>query len=202
MHLNRPTLSTKGGILFCLVCLFAISSAKGQNPSESTGLSSPSSFSEKMLHDLTAAMHDRVARNEKAADLAPPKANLAPPKADPGFDRIKRNFLDEILLHKGTSWFTQYLDSGYPIPVELREFQIEGPHPVSVTESEQKIGIKKKVSYQFRSTSFRQFEKKGGWGEWKTGIPASFTGFTMMQKGGIWQITESPAKSYSLLRNK
>ncbi|MEM9283131.1 MAG: hypothetical protein AAGA96_14995 [Verrucomicrobiota bacterium] len=174
--------------------VLALASFTLLDPPETRGQTS--SFVDRNLDALTRAMQSRVDRNDEAAKLGP-----EPPQPDPDFERVRVRFLEEILVQKKEAWFTQYIASGLPAPLELRGFQVKGPFAEEVSPTDEKTGITKRVRYTFEVEAFRQYVPKKGWGDWHQGRPIKFNGFEMTQKRGIWVVTGETAACYSLLKN-
>lgn len=122
-------------------------------------------------------------------------------KVDP--DEIARRAeLDQVvrsifLAEKGYH-FTQSRWGAQPIP-----YQIEGLTTVelpgsSLNSTDYKVGIDRRVTYEFEAKSFRTYTDLEGWGKWQKGKPPHLDGVTLVRQNGMWKVSVSPSSAYAL----
>lgn len=106
--------------------------------------------------------------------------------------------LRKMFLHKGDSFFTQSRWGAQPVPYELRDFQLLGPHELSITTADRNSGIDKKINYEISVRAYRVFDGENGWTDWTPENPPRLEGITMVRKDGKWATISDPTRLYAL----
>ena len=160
-------------------------------------------FVENALSPLEGKMEERVEQHEEASTVViAVGTEPAQPFIDPRHMQVVDDLMSEMLVQENGEWFSQFLGSGIPVPIQFKEFQLRGPFAQPLTEKDKANGVQQKITYNLKSISHRHYRKPHGWGPWQAGNPIYFTGITVVKKAGQWEIDDSPSKNYSLLRKR
>ncbi len=160
-------------------------------------------FVENALSPLEGKMEERVEQHEEArTEVIAVGTEPTQPYIDPSHRRVVDDLMSEMFVQRNGAWFSQFLGSGIPVPIQFKDFELQGPFSQPLTNQDKSEGIRQKVTYNLKSSSHRHYRKPVGWGPWQPGNPIYFGGITVVNKAGQWEIKDSPAENYSLLRQR
>ena len=106
--------------------------------------------------------------------------------------------LGSIFLEEKGYRFTQSRWGAKPIPYQIDGLEVTELATGTLNGADEAEGIDSRITYELKTTTFRLYDESKGWGEWIKGTPPHLTSVTLVRQNGIWKVSISPARAYSL----